>query len=77
MQQALIPLAAAAGLVALAGGAAALWMRSPDATPKDEEPEAEHEYSTPEPQAESTEELEAGGEDEDPDDDEELKATEE
>jgi hypothetical protein len=30
MQQALIPIAAAAGLVALAGGAAALWMRSPE-----------------------------------------------
>jgi hypothetical protein len=65
MQQALIPLAAAAGLVALAGGAAALWMRSPDATPEWEDKERKEqeldddEYGTPEPEAvEEDEELE-------------------
>lgn len=73
MQQALIPIAAAAGLVALAGGAAALFWRSPDSTPEpaasekvkeseavEEVEESENEYGTPEQELDEDSENEYG-----------------
>ena len=70
MQQALIPIAAAAGLVALAGGAAALFWRSPDSTPELEEEDKE------EDEEEDKEEDEEEDEEEDKEEDKELEAVE-
>jgi flagellar basal body-associated protein FliL len=92
MQQALIPIAAAAGLVALAGGAAALFWRSPDSTPEpaasekvkkpeavEEVEESEDEYVTPKQELDENSEDEYGTpelEKEDEEEDKELEAVE-